>query len=42
MMEPEPPHGLVDDLTGVFGAFLGQMKIDHGGLAPGSVGPRAH
>ena len=31
-IEPEPPHGAVDDLAGVFRAFFGQVKIDHGGF----------
>jgi len=28
----KPPHGVIDDLIGVFGSLLGQVEIDHGGL----------
>lgn len=28
----EPPHGVVDDFVGVFGALLGEVEVDHGGL----------
>jgi hypothetical protein len=28
-------HYFIDQLTGVFLAFLGKMQIDHGGLQPG-------
>ena len=28
----QPFHHLLDQLTGIFLAFLGEMEIDHGGL----------
>lgn len=31
----EPPHCVVDDFVGVFGALLSEVKIDHGGLQLG-------
>jgi hypothetical protein len=31
----QPLHYLVDQLTGIFLAFLGEMEIDHGGLKLG-------
>ena len=31
----KPPHAFVDDLTGVFLTFVGEMQIDHGGFEHG-------
>ena len=30
----EPPHGVVDDGIGIFGALLREVEVDHGGLEP--------
>ena len=31
----KPPHGVVDDLAGIFGALLCEMEVEHGGFQVG-------